>query len=437
MLYFNTGNACPDFDGAAREGDNLYTDCVVMVDADSGQIRRHYQYTPHDVWDYDSTMESILFEMDGRKCLGHFDKNGYFFVLARTDCSLIRVVPFVDRITWAEIDDNGKVTAKVFPDKEGDPVHFWPGLAGAKEWTHAAYNPNTGLFYAPVQDIGATATRRRREFKESIPYWGAGVVVDGEDIAGSISAFDPNTGQESWQIAGLGTARSKAPSDLASDSRGHPEPGQLPDRDRPGGLKPTLRRSVKTSFIFGLWDGVAPLVGILVGHYLGERIDSTADTIAAVGLGAYGLFVVVRALRTPDDADPDMRWATRGLPLPLSIDNVAAGASLGLIGYSPGLAPLLFGMITFVMSVAGPYVAYVGALVAMAAFVGRGAISYAVKRAHPCADAGSTRMRVLTRQAAALRVCERRGRRPGPRARQSEIELEVDDMSRSDRKVVQ
>jgi alcohol dehydrogenase (cytochrome c) len=108
-------------------------------------------------------------------------------------------VPFVDRITWGEIDANGKVTPKVFPDKEGDPVHFWPGPAGAKEWTHAAYSPDTGLFYCPVQDIGATATRRRREFKESIPYWGAGVAVDGEDIAGSISAFDPKTGQETWR----------------------------------------------------------------------------------------------------------------------------------------------------------------------------------------------------------------------------------------------
>jgi manganese efflux pump family protein len=120
-----------------------------------------------------------------------------------------------------------------------------------------------------------------------------------------------------------------------------------------GGLKPTLRRSVKTSFIFGLWDGIAPLVGILVGQYLSEKIDSTATTIAAVGLGAYGLFVVVRSLVSPEDADPDMRWATRGLPLPLSVDNVAAGASLGLAGYSPWLAPALFGMITFVMSVAG------------------------------------------------------------------------------------
>jgi putative Mn2+ efflux pump MntP len=120
-----------------------------------------------------------------------------------------------------------------------------------------------------------------------------------------------------------------------------------------GGLKPTLRRSVRTSFIFALWDGIAPAVGIIVGQYLSEKISSTADVIAALGLGAYGLFVVVRALRTPEHADPDMQWAVRGLSVPLSIDNVAAGASLGLIGYSPWLAPVLFGVITFVMSVAG------------------------------------------------------------------------------------
>jgi manganese efflux pump family protein len=120
-----------------------------------------------------------------------------------------------------------------------------------------------------------------------------------------------------------------------------------------GGLKPTVRRSVKTSLIFGLWDGVAPAVGIIVGHYLSEKIDSTADMAAAIGLGAYGIFVVIRALRSPEHADPDLRWATRGLPLPLSVDNVTAGASLGLAGYSPWLAPVLFGVVTFAMSVAG------------------------------------------------------------------------------------
>ncbi len=198
LLYVGTGNPAPDFDGGVREGDNLYTDCIIAVDVDAGEIRWHYQCTPHDLWDYDSTMECILFESDGRKLLGHFDKNGYFFVLERTNGELVSVTPFVDRIDWGTITRDGRVTPAKYPDEEGVPVHFYPGPAGAKEWTHAAYSPKTELFYVPVQDVGATATRRRREFKEGIPYWGAGVEVDAEDMTGSISAFDVN-GDEQWR----------------------------------------------------------------------------------------------------------------------------------------------------------------------------------------------------------------------------------------------
>jgi hypothetical protein len=121
------------------------------------------------------------------------------YILDRTDTSAVRVAPFVDRIDWGEVDERGKVTPKIYPDKASDPVHFWPGPAGAKESTHACYSPDIEVLYAPVQDVGATATRRRREFKESIPYWGAGVAVDLEDMAGSISAFDPRTGAERWR----------------------------------------------------------------------------------------------------------------------------------------------------------------------------------------------------------------------------------------------
>ena len=199
LLYFGTGNPCPDFDGGVREGDNLYTVSGVAVDVDTGEIKSHFQYTPHDLWDYDSTMEHILFDLDGQKLAAHFDKNGFLYILDRTNMDAVRVVPFVDRIDWGEVDEKGNVTALRYPDKEGDPVHFWPGPAGAKEWTHAAYSPRTELLYAPVQDVGATATRRRREFKESIPYWGAGVAVDLEDMAGSVSAFDPRTGKEAWR----------------------------------------------------------------------------------------------------------------------------------------------------------------------------------------------------------------------------------------------
>lgn len=198
LMYWGTGNPAPDFDGGVREGDNLYTDSVIAVDPDNGEIRWHYQYTPHDLWDYDSTMENILFDQDGRKLLAHFDKNGYMFVLDRTNGELVRVAPFGERITWGEIDAGGNVTPKVYPDREGEPIHFWPGPAGAKEWTHAAYSPRTGLFYVPVQDAGAEVTRRRREFKESIPYWGASVTVDSTNMQGFVKAFD-STGQEVWR----------------------------------------------------------------------------------------------------------------------------------------------------------------------------------------------------------------------------------------------
>ena len=199
LLYYGTGNPCPDFDGGVRLGDNLYTDSGVAVDADTGQIKSHFQYTPHDLWDYDSVMEHLLFDLDGQKMAAHFDKNGFLYILDRTDMSPIRVAPFVDRIDWGEVDEKGNVTPLRFPDAEGDPVHFWPGPAGAKEWTHACYSPRTELLYVPVQDVGATATRRRREFKESIPYWGAGVAVDGEDQTGYVSAYDPRTAQEKWR----------------------------------------------------------------------------------------------------------------------------------------------------------------------------------------------------------------------------------------------
>ena len=120
-----------------------------------------------------------------------------------------------------------------------------------------------------------------------------------------------------------------------------------------GGLKPTFLQSVKTSAIFGLWDGLAPALGIVLGALVSDKINSTADTVAMIALGAYGAFLIVRALISPERADPNLKWARRGLPLPLSVDNVVAGAALGLAGYSPWLAPILFGVITFAMSIAG------------------------------------------------------------------------------------
>lgn len=156
-----------------------------------------------------------------------------------------------------------------------------------------------------------------------------------------------------------------------------------------GGLRFSWRRSLQVALVFGFWDGVAPLVGILVGDYVGNKIGSTADYVGAGALAAYGLYLVVQAWRTPEPEEANQRWALFGLPLPLSLDNIVAGTSLGLLGYSPWLAPPLFGTITALMSLVGLQLGRAGArfinirsdlltgvaLVVMAIFVALGLIS--------------------------------------------------------------
>jgi len=119
-----------------------------------------------------------------------------------------------------------------------------------------------------------------------------------------------------------------------------------------GALGLPRRRAFYVALVFGFWDMVAPLVGILAGDVFAETVGSMADYIGAAVLGAYGVYLVVQACRTPPE-ELDERWALFGLPLPLSIDNVVAGTSLGLLGYSPWIAPPLFGAITAVMTFVG------------------------------------------------------------------------------------
>ena len=120
-----------------------------------------------------------------------------------------------------------------------------------------------------------------------------------------------------------------------------------------GALRLSWRRSVRVAAVFGFWDAVAPAVGILVGDYLAGVIGSVADYVGAGVLFAYGVYLLVEAYRTDEPEQGDERWALFGLTLPLSIDNVVAGTSLGLLGYSPWLAPPLFGGITAIMTLIG------------------------------------------------------------------------------------
>ena len=120
-----------------------------------------------------------------------------------------------------------------------------------------------------------------------------------------------------------------------------------------GGLRLSWRRSAQVALVFGLCDGLAPLVGILIGLYWSEAIGSTGEYVGAIGLGLYGLYLIVRAWRTEAPEEIDRPWAVFGLIVPLSADNVLAGTSLGLLGFSPWLAAPVFGLITALMALIG------------------------------------------------------------------------------------
>ena len=122
-----------------------------------------------------------------------------------------------------------------------------------------------------------------------------------------------------------------------------------------GPLRMTRARTVLVALNFGLWDGLAPLLGLVIGHYVGDAIGPIADYIGPLALLGYGAYLLVCAWRVSASEDDEFErsWTLFGLPLPLSVDNIVAGTSLGLLGFSPWLPALIFGVTTAVMSLIG------------------------------------------------------------------------------------
>jgi putative Mn2+ efflux pump MntP len=115
-----------------------------------------------------------------------------------------------------------------------------------------------------------------------------------------------------------------------------------------------VRRAVQIALVFGFWDAVAPLVGGLLGQYFGDAIGPLAEYVGPAVLGAYGLYLLVGAVRNPEPEELDHPWVTLfGLPLSLSVDNLIAGTGLGLLGFAPVGPAVLFGVVTAVMTFVG------------------------------------------------------------------------------------
>jgi PQQ-dependent dehydrogenase (methanol/ethanol family) len=160
-LYWPTGNPYPDTDGTERGGDNLYTNCVLALDPKTGKLKWHFQFTPHDLWDWDATEPLVLIDANWkgrpRKLLLQANRNGFFYVLDRLTGEYLLGAPFVKRLTWAMgLDPKGRpiVNESARPTPGGTVV--CPAVRGATNWYSTAYNPGTRLFYVmAVEDCNS------------------------------------------------------------------------------------------------------------------------------------------------------------------------------------------------------------------------------------------------------------------------------------------
>jgi len=220
LTYWGVGNPGPDFNPAQRMGDNLYTDSVVALNPDTGELKWHFQFSPHDPYDYDSVQVGVLADITWKgtptKALLWGNRNGFFYVLDRTDGRFLSATPFV-KVNWASgIDEKGKPIPT--PQPEGQPT--WPGVQGGTNWYSPSFSPRTGLFYLSVWDGYASVFKPEssqyvpgRNFLGggATPYAGVlgapGVRVGRAtpintwtDAAGSggVVAIDPQTGQKKW-----------------------------------------------------------------------------------------------------------------------------------------------------------------------------------------------------------------------------------------------
>ena len=208
LVYWGTGNAGP-WSSEHRKGDNLYVSSLLAIRPKTGEIVWHYQVAPNDVWDWDS-WEIILGEIpvngQKRKVAMHMSRNGFLYVLDRTNGQLLSAQPY-EKINWAthvdlktgrpvESEESKKLRA-------GQQIEMWPGIRGAKNWPHAAFNPNTGLLYANTNH-GHSKYRflPHKPFKPGVRYQNIENInspVTPETLAGHMEAIDPMTGKAKWR----------------------------------------------------------------------------------------------------------------------------------------------------------------------------------------------------------------------------------------------
>ena len=206
-VFFGTGNPGPDYHGPSREGDNLYSCSLVVLDPDTGKLKWHYQFTPHDVHDYDATEVPILADLpingQTRKAVLFANRNGFYYTLDRLTGKVIVAKPFV-QTTWAKsIDEQGRPMLETghTPDEKGERT--CPDLTGGTNFWPPSYDPRTRLFFVNAREACATFYGYKSEYVPGQRFTGgAQQLVNNRDEKpfGALRALDPVTGDRKWEF---------------------------------------------------------------------------------------------------------------------------------------------------------------------------------------------------------------------------------------------
>ena len=220
LTYWGVGNPGPDWNAGQRPGDNLFSDSVIALDADTGELEWYFQFTPNDGYDYDSVQVPVLADMiwrgEPKKVMMWANRNGYFYVLDRVTGLFLEGKPFVT-VNWSSgLDEKGRPIPT--PQPEGMPTY--PGNQGGTNWYPPSYSPRTGLFYFSAWENYATIYRAEEsEYVPGQAFLGGGFSVlapspDAPTIGigrtnpinnwtdevgyASLKAMDPQTGEAVW-----------------------------------------------------------------------------------------------------------------------------------------------------------------------------------------------------------------------------------------------
>jgi alcohol dehydrogenase (cytochrome c) len=215
IVYWPSGNPSEEYNGDHRLGDNLYSDCILALDGKTGKLKWHYQFTPHDLWDWDSTETSVLIDRDWqgqpRKLMLHADRNGFFYVFDRTNGQLLLAKQFVKNLTWASgIGRDGRPIKLPNQEPTEAGTRVCPSQDGATNWFSPSFLPATGLYYVQTYEKCSIYTKRSGdEWQSGKEYLGGSQRISPDVKPQTIlRAIDIRTGAIAWELPQRGDAQS-------------------------------------------------------------------------------------------------------------------------------------------------------------------------------------------------------------------------------------